>query len=912
MRARTLFLALGALVTATAFGQTSALRVPIDATRSNDDAYAKADSAVRQAAINLNQLTATTRSFKSRWNSKLKNVPFFIPMVVRFTKNGQDVATPAVTRGSSPVTLVFDTTGTGVFPSTYQTLLQNVFAAAQPTINLIFGQPSAGGPVHVVNFDASIGDRQAVAGGYFVPGNGTTQPEIRFPVYSSPEATAVNFIHTILLAYLGNDFYTYDAFQEGLVRAATMRIVRTPGALATGLDPSQAELVLDSTYDVGAFYDWYNQPGLEGPTFIAPNLLTVPLPSGGSVGGPYLLKYRMGGSAWEKVLAQYPTFIAGLNAKLYAQPSIGSNPNALIQAGQAVMDTIAGTPGSTIEDMSLANWAMRQYILHTFITRGQKLLVEPTPITSDLSGTDFGVFLIECHYIGVSGNDQETLLSATSFPIFWEGDTIPDRIFPSAQEDQMDIAGAYGAVTPNFPDLNSGAAYRVVTDIPVGDQLQRVYLPAGAIATATNQTPNTFFGTVIGATGTLHVKATIGSNTEANVAVSNGAFGAAVADSTFLNNASVLIQVIQTVNSVDTVLMSRRVNKGPGPLAVDLRVGGEATFQPESGTVAKGLSVFGFPLQPYIDYEPNALGILSPSTLVARFNPSRATYDLFPEIEGFRNGHGYFVNMASATPVSIVGRTHPGMAMSVALKPGWNLVSVPKLVTIPTLDIQIVHAADFPNDWTDALGVDIGNDYFQFVPGPNDAGSGAPETGSFTAVTDGMFHPGVAYYVRVLDPEGVTLNFEAPSANSSNVVSPSIATSGWRMKCQVVAPSGASSQAIIGESPGATDGFDNKFDSALPPTMGGLQVVVNGATPMYRDVRQQSLAMENYTLHLEGLTAGAKYSLKLSMLQSTIPYCTLSDPAAGYRKPAWAPSTYLFTASASTRDITLMFPGGIK
>lgn len=915
MRASLILLA-GALFAAAAAAQMSAIRVPLDATRSRDDAFAKSDAAVKQAARNLDILTANSRIAKARVNPKLRTTPFFVPMVARFTQNKKDLTATAQTRGvSTPVTLVFDTTGAGVFPAEYQALLQDVFDAAQPTIDLIFGAPSVGGPVHVVNFDATIGDRQAVAGGYFVPGSGLTQPEIRFPVYSNPEATAVNFIHTILLAYLGSNAYTYDAFQEGLVRAATMRIVRTPSALASGLDAGQAELVLQNSYDVGAFYDWYNQPGLEGPTFISPNLLNVALPSGGSVGGPYLLKYRMGGSAWLKVLAQYPTFIAGLNAKLYAQPSLASNPTGLLAAGQAVIDQLAGSANSKVEDLSLAEWAKRQFILHVTTTRGQKVLVEPTPITSGLSGSDFGVFLIETHYFSTTGANQETLLSATSYPIFWEGDLFPNRIFPSAQEDRMDIAGAYGAVTPNFPDINAGAAYRVSTDIPVGDQLERVYLPAGSIATASNQTPTNFFGTVIGAsTGTILVKATVGNTLVANSTVQNGAFGALVANNGFLGNSSVVIQVVQIVNSVATTLMTRRVNKGPGSLAVDLRVGGETSFAPQGGTVPKGLSAFGFPIQPYIDYEPNALGILTPSTLVARFNPSRATYDFFPEIEGFRIGHGYFVNMANAATVTMAGRGNPGVATSVALKPGWNLVSTPRETSVNLLNVSVVHAADFPATWSEAIGTSVGTDYFKFVPGPNDAATGAPETGSFVAETNGAFQPGQAYYVRVLQPEGVTLNFQGQAAGiAPSSVSRVLATSpGWRMRCQVVTPTGKSSMAIIGESPNATDKFDNKYDSGIPPSMGALQVVIQGTERMYRDVRVQSLLQESYKLHIEGLTPGVKYSLRLTMQQGSVPYCTISDPEASYRKPAWAPATYYFTAKNATRDITVILPGGIK
>jgi hypothetical protein len=830
-------------------------------------------------------------------------------MTVRLTQGGKDLPAPgSSTRGTStPITLVFDTTGSGVFPSAYKTLLQNVYNAAKPTMDLVFGQPSVGGNVRVVNFDAQIGDRQAVAGGYFLPNNGSGQMEIRFPVYSNPEAAAVNFIHTLLLAYLGPNAYAYDPFQEGLVRAATMKIVRTPSVLAAGLDPAQVELVLANSYDVGPFYDWYNQPALEGPTFIAPNLLNVPLPTGGSVGGPYLLKYRMGGSAWQKVLAQYPSFIARLNERFYAQPSIAANPTAILQAGQAALDQISGVPNSTVEGFTLAEWAKRQYILHAYTTRGSKILLEPTPITSGLSGSDFGVFLVETHYFKTTGANNEILLSGTSYPIFWEGNSNPNRVFPSAQEDRMDIAGAYSAVVPNLPNLNAGKPYRAIVDIPVGDQLERVYLPAGAVATATTPKENTFYGTVIGAPGTLHVKATVGSTVLADAPVTNGAFGVNVTNASFLNLTSVVVQVLQTNGTVDTVLYTRRVNKGPGSLAVDLRIGGEATFTP---TVPKGLSALGFPLQPYIDHEPQALGTFTNSTLVARYNPSRASYDLFPEIEPFKIGHGYFVRMQASSAINVVGRVHPGMAMSVALKPGWNLISVPKMNAVTTGRVQVVHTTEFPKAWSEALGVDIGTDYFKFVPGPNDAASGAPETGSFAAVTDNTFQPGQAYYVRVLDPEGVTILFMPPSGSFTATSVPTTPTStGWRMEAQLIS-STQSSKAIFGAS--ATSGYRfDKEDSGIPPSMGGLQVIVQGIEPMYRDIRL--LGNEQYyKLHLEGLTAGQRYSLRLLLTQGFIPYCTVIDKTASYSKVGMPPTVYTFVATGSTRDITVYIPKGAR
>ena len=154
--------------------------------------------------------------------------------------------------------------------------------------------PAVGGNVHVANFDASIGDRDAVAGGYYLPDNGSGVPEIRFPVYNANETVAVNFIHCLLLAYLGPDGYAWDGFEEGLVRAVTMQVARTSSALPAGLDPGVIETVLENSYDMEGAYDWDNQRPLSGPVFIAPNLRSLPLPvSGGS--GPYLTAVHDGG-----------------------------------------------------------------------------------------------------------------------------------------------------------------------------------------------------------------------------------------------------------------------------------------------------------------------------------------------------------------------------------------------------------------------------------------------------------------------------------------------------------------------------------------------------------------------------------------------------------------------------------------
>ena len=322
----------------------------------------------------------------------------------------------------------------------------------------------------------------------------TTAPEgreIRLPLNTSRDVAAVALIHCLLLAYLPDPTFGFDAYLEGLVRATTMRICRLPAAVP-GLDQSAVADIFANSYDVGGDYDWLNQKSLSGPQFIAPNLLTAPI-SGGNLGGLYLTRYRMAGSAWAKVLIEYPTFARDLKAAIQANPTAATNA-AQIQA-LAITTLQAISPGGTIEGLPFVNWIREQGILQTKLTQGTKLHTTIFPITEGLAGTDFGVFGIETTWFETAANGNETLLSGTSYPVFWDKDY--NRILASAQSERIDIASSYGSVAPNFSNENAGKAYRVAIDIPVQDKISRHYVPAGAIATPTTATSD-FYGTVVG------------------------------------------------------------------------------------------------------------------------------------------------------------------------------------------------------------------------------------------------------------------------------------------------------------------------------------------------------------------------------------------------------------------------------
>ncbi|MFQ3676703.1 MAG: hypothetical protein SNJ74_02035 [Fimbriimonadaceae bacterium] len=883
-------------------GSAATLDLDLLASRSLDSPVAQADQAVRAFARNAARLTEANRKAWHRAGRGDARIPFSIPTTVRLRAGGQLLPVSAGGPApQSPLVLQFDGAGPGAFPPAERAFLEEVFAAARGTIDVVFGPPSHALPVRVRNFDAEIGDRDAIAGGFVLPNNGAGQVEIRFPIYQNREAAAVNFVHCLLLAYLGPNSYDFDAYQEGLVRAATMRIVRTPGALPATLSPDLIEAVLENTYDVGSFYDWYNQRGLGGRRFIAENLRLAPLPAGGSLGGVYLLRYQMAGSAWQKVLVEYPGFAAAFNGAFYADTSIAGNPAALNALAQSVIDTLAGSPGATVEGRPFAEWARRQAILETRDAPGLKLILQPVPLLADAGTSDFGVFLIQATLFQTLPNGHEVLQSGVSYPIFWSAAF--DRVFPSTQEDRMDIAGAYGSVVPNLPNLTGGTPYRAAVDLPVQDRIARAFLPAGAYSTGSSPAERDLVGTVVGVPlgsgASLRVRLTFGPNTVDHIPVTDGAFGARVAltHPSWLNAQRVRVEVVRRIGGVDQTpaVIDRRVNKGPGILALDLRVqDGEVSFSPPGG-LPRGLSAFGVPTETLAALPTDLVGLAANQLLFARWNGVRAAYDIFPDTGYLEPGAGYFVRMpAAVSGFSFLGRTSPGLPVSISLRPGWNLVASPLTESTPVSRIRVTRSVDFPKPYAEAVGQELGAEFFTFQPGPNDAATGAPETGSMVPAT--VFEPGRAYFVRVLAAEGVTLTFVpsspvfaplvgpgrgvfAASAAGSSVASPAPDRNRWRMRIRLT-QSGRQVWAELGQSAVATDGFDPRQDAGLAPGAGGPQVQIGVADRLYRDMRRTG-ENSRYRVKLENLRPGTAYSIRFERVEGFLPRLTYWDTATG-------------------------------
>jgi len=895
----------GVFLGASGLAHATTLTVEAPATRGGDTWRTSVDAAARQFALNAGVLTRASRRHQGI------SLPLALPMRVVLTQNGRPLA--PVSRGrDGTFALEFDPARP--FPTEYRALLESVWARAQSRILGLIGTPSQSGPVRISLYDEDLPDRDAVAGGVFVV-NAPGGPEIRFPVYNSPETAAVNFVHTILLATRGTHALSGDGWNEGLTRALTMAVCRTPGALPDTLDAAGVEGVLDATYDIGATYDVNNQRALGGPSFIASNLRSLPLPAGGSTGGLYLLRYQMAGTAWQKVLTEYPTFAAEFLARFDQNTAAYGNDQALTNLAQTSINAIEG-PLATLEGQTFADWAQRQFILDTDLTPGNKVLVQAFPFLSGLSGTDFGVFGIEAHFFRSDPFGNEELLRETAYPIYWSPDFT--RVFLAAQDDVLPIFAGYGSVTPNFTDAFGGQPYRMTVDVPIEDRIARLFLPAGAVATATNPTPNRLYGTVSGISptaGTTYlIRVEWGAGQTAEIPITNDAFGGLAETVDFgRTHRRIRVQVIREVAGGRDVLLERRVNKGPGDLGLNLAVDGDA-LRSLPGGLSGGLGTVGFVGAPWTTNLPQRLGIGDNDALIARWNPTLGRYDAYPNLGTLDAGQGSFVRSSVSVGVSYATLAPRAVSTAIALKPGWNLVVNSAPHDINFANLRVVVGTLSPYAWADAVTANlVAADAFAFTPSAPDVASGLPETGTLGATA--TWASGQVLYLRCFHSTGAVLVLDAPAPSAQrsqpfSVPAPSGGTPGVTTEAAIsVGQGNHATEVRLGRAKRGTTALDRGLDAALPPSTGGLQARLRGANRLFREVRGPSKT-ESFILNLEGLRPGVPITCAVRQLAGKATRITI-QPKGQLRRYALADQeSFTMTPTTTNLELRITWAGG--
>lgn len=784
---------------------------------------------VRQSSLQQ-EIDTLRRTF--RWKG---NLTLGVPDIVVLREKGRLVIpTLQKTRAGGDIQFSFPLStaaGDGGWTQAQADELSAVRDTVYPALKTVYGDPFASGTVTVVNADNLSPiqtDPNALSGGVY----DITQKKIFFAQYNSIQSKVLNLTQMMAIAFHGSASISYDAWERGMARAATLEVVRVASsALATRFGAGSVT-VADPLWHALDRYELLNQPPLGNERFfpVAKDQGIANTPTFPRMLVPRLM---MSGSAWLKVLAESPGFLSQFNSLYYtgvtADPTIKNNIPAL--------RGIAAQAQATVEGVTFSDWYQRQYILDTSITPGTKLYALAAQLRPDTdTADDYAVGVLLTYYrttFDAQSNSDEVNLNGTCYPIYWDY-TFANRLFLAAQYERVDIRDGEGSVAPTFfntigGDPNLNGKMRIAMDFPINSETVRLYVAPRSMGTEV--TPNNFWGTVVGAdTGKMRIQTDTGVDTI--VDVKQGAFGARLDTNVAFIRPS---KATLTFTDADGVVgASRQVNVGYNEYIPVFYASDPVTSI--THTYPAGPAMISFPLQPLRPRAEEAL--LNPTNDQPLFNQNNLllaqwrqnlntangdNYLRYPSLGPLQIGQGYWSNFDTATDIKIKGRIAlQDQDVTQGLQHGWNQIATPYQQPVDIANLRFQYLANNTGiDLTTAVaqGVIVS----QNVPNVGQVAvfDFDPAQGYIPATT---LQPFKAYWIRVLVSDGVSITYPNPtpggrSARLSNVKrsAPPAAASGWSVGLNVRGPNGYGATAWLGKSDQADTGSNLKMNALAPP-----------------------------------------------------------------------------------------------
>jgi hypothetical protein len=196
-----------------------------------------------------------------------------------------------------------------------------------------------------------------------------------------------------------------------------------------------------------------------------------------------------------------------------------------------------------------------------------------------------------------------------------------------------------------------------------------------------------------------------------------------------------------------------------------------------------------------------------------------------------RLGKGYFVRFNGSTALPRTGQAWPGSTFTIELTPGWNLIGHPFVnplsPTVPAgeIDINTAQIQDGGQTYTMLQAANnnlVKNILFSYV------GS----LGSSQYIQTTALKPWFGYWIRNISGRTVQLVLTNPSSRASSTSLVTLPTRStptslrplatgttmdWRLRLGASMTGSVDADNVIGVSPDAKDGFDNRFDTQKPP-----------------------------------------------------------------------------------------------
>ncbi len=711
----------------------------------------------------------------------LQNGQLVLPDLVRLQQAGGQIGDP-----TNQITFQFSG-----FPDTDKQALQAYLQSAVPKARLIYGPPAFDITVTVVQDDTL----QTIQGGFY----DTAANEIHIPPLSGnfPEDTFV-LIMLVLNAFHDDIAFFYDAWEQGFTGAAATVVQTTPG-VSPAYNP----------VDPGPFYclsvyECENQPALGNNTFY---------PDSGFA-GMLVWRIAMVRAVWFKCYIEDPQFFANFN-QLYYQSYFDGLPGDI-----PGLKDIAAQVLPTVEGMTFYEWYQRQYVLDTSIHTGSKLYTWNIPLEQSVA-------LIAEHYI-TDANGNEAPRGGQARTIYWNYDF---TLSLYAEEGNIiDIAASgdgagEGYLIPTFFNIGGPQLVTVQADL---NGLRSMYpYPYGVRGFDPGE--NDFYGGLMGGpVGSISVTGGATDDIDANRAV----WGVSLTGGRLSPT-----QLQVTVTNPQSQTNTRTVNVGWDSYVMFIDGGGQAQVQ---HTFPAGVSLMSLPVQPTNPSAAEVLGVAPQDFLLARWDPAlppNGVYHIWPDIEPFAPGRGFWVRLFGERQISIDGILPPqDKNFEVPLELGWNMIGGPRRYSVDLADLQVQVGTDDAINFSDAFS----QGYLQ--PGV----FGYSEATGYELVD--TLVPFAGYWLRCLTPGGARLIFPAQTGSSTYnyhprkepLVDDPDAT--WQMSLYASA-AGRQGKAYLGVAPQAHAGVDAQLDLQAPPSFGPCVqprfIIGSNKAPYLSDIRPE-------------------------------------------------------------------------
>ena len=782
----------------------------------------------------------------------------------------------ATTRTRSSVTrsderaLTFAYSG---WSATDEQKLRTFVTQAYPVLVNIYGQPASSATVTI----AAGGFTTGIEGGELTINQTSGDMQLVMEPLPSDFASGdyshygKNLLHMILHAFHAPTLIGYDAWEEGMARAAALIAI----------------MQINPTYDPGydgdyllTLYDYLNQPGLANAIFF---------PAQGEwLMGPWRIGMAM--SAWLKIYVEKPTVFNELNALYYANTGAAGNIAALKSMLASVVPYVEGVP--TLQ------WYDLQHVLRPTTVTGSRIFVYQYPAHEHIA------LLIHYFFSNIDGTERPLATGTSGAQLkYYSYDQIE---LYSEEGNVVHISSTgylpgIGTINPSFYNIGDPPIQRVRITIDVNGLKSTAYFPYWVQGFAYDENlnvtdANEIYGAVVGAdTGTVNI-ALPGLSLQPNLI--QGAFGAQLTTSEV--GISFFAPVLFTVNANGTFVDFRR-NIGPGFYAA-LLLAGDETLVTLSHTFPTRPRMISFPLTPNQSDIAQMLGYATGVPLsLAWWDPTAPRTDKYryhPDVPPVQPGQAYWFNTATPLSVTIPGRlADMNDPRQVTLYPGWNMVG-----NSYTTDLNpwamIVEAGSISYTLPEAIKHGLVEPLWRYADG------GSYLVGATLPAWEGG-------WMRNLTDQPLVLRQQDAARASARAVQVDVqrmlTEGGWGVNLQASTGRARDTMAVAGISTRALQGAD-ALDWQKPPAMGdGVRVAFihpsnRLAGAAYATDIRQSIGMRGETWEFD-VTSGTSETVTLSWpdLRLVPPqyHLILEDVLNGKRQYLRTTPTYAYQATGT-------------